>query len=326
MTKKHVMPARSNMVESAKEQFIVDKNISEYLCMINDRWRNKFFYRALKKHAQDKVVLDVGTGTGILAFYALRHGAKFVYCVEQNDYMAVIAHRVLSQNFDRSRFKVIKADFWTSDMDGKIDQSIDILVSETVGPGLFDQGMLLTWSSARPYLSKNAISIPDRLHCDIWFWDQTIDANHRKNDSLFLPKETLDQDFAQSLSEAGRLSNGMTHWLNINQIKQEPRSVKLDIVDYTLENTSLIDFSDRGYPQIEFDAEIPPQCTMSIINKISFEDQILYLKDAKYMPWKYAPHLFFENPGKYRFTYNNLGMKQFMSATEWTYQIISVLK
>ena len=319
------------MVDSAKEQFINNKKMFMYIPMINDRWRNEFFYRALEKHARDRVVLDVGTGTGILAFYALRHGAKFVYCVENDDHMAVIANRILSQNFDRSRFKVIKANFWTSNMDGKIDQSIDILVSETVGPGLFDQGMLHTWACARPYLSKNAICIPDRLHCDLWFWDQRIDTKHAI-ENLVLPKETLDQDFARSVIEAGRLSNPMMHWLNINQIKQAPLSVKLDVVDYTLENTSLMDFSDRDYPQIKFDVEIPPQCTMSIINKISFEDQTLYLKDAKYMPWIWAPSFFFENSGTYRCTYNNVGPKSLSGnnfantdldfGTEWTYQII----
>jgi hypothetical protein len=37
---------------------------------------------------------------------------------------------------------VILGNFWTSDIDNQIDQKIDILVSETIGPGLFDQGMI----------------------------------------------------------------------------------------------------------------------------------------------------------------------------------------
>ena len=63
--------------------------------MLNDKVRNEFYYNALKKSAKDKVVIDIGTGTGLLAAYALEHGAKFVYAVEGNRNSANMAQNVL---------------------------------------------------------------------------------------------------------------------------------------------------------------------------------------------------------------------------------------
>jgi predicted RNA methylase len=71
------IPIKYNMIELNQRIFGL------YVTMLNDKLRNQFFYDALKKHVKGKVVLDVGSGTGLLAAYALEHGAKFVYAVEQ---------------------------------------------------------------------------------------------------------------------------------------------------------------------------------------------------------------------------------------------------
>ena len=118
-----------------KSHKIQNHHIAYYLCMIKDKWRNNFFLNALTKHASGKVVLDVGSGTGILAFYALKAGAKFVYAVEKDSTVASIADQILSKKFDRSRFQVINKNFWTDEFDNSIHHQIDLLVAELIGPG-----------------------------------------------------------------------------------------------------------------------------------------------------------------------------------------------
>jgi 16S rRNA G966 N2-methylase RsmD len=85
--------------------------------MLNDSWRNKFYVDALQKHAKDKIVVDMGTGTGILAYYALLFGAKFVYCFEYSPEMALVAQSVLEKKFSKDRFKVIASNFWNTNLD-----------------------------------------------------------------------------------------------------------------------------------------------------------------------------------------------------------------
>jgi protein arginine N-methyltransferase 1 len=55
-----------------------------FLPMINDTGRNIFYKNAIESCVKDKIVVDIGTGTGFLSIWAARAGAKKVYSVEQN--------------------------------------------------------------------------------------------------------------------------------------------------------------------------------------------------------------------------------------------------
>ena len=53
------------------------------LLMINDQERNQFYRDALGD-VTDRVVLDIGSGTGLLSVIAVQQGAKKVYAFEYN--------------------------------------------------------------------------------------------------------------------------------------------------------------------------------------------------------------------------------------------------
>lgn len=54
--------------------------------MVADTVRMDAYLRALQHHiSPGAVVLDIGTGTGIFAFWAIRFGARKVYAIEPND-------------------------------------------------------------------------------------------------------------------------------------------------------------------------------------------------------------------------------------------------
>ena len=55
-----------------------------FLPMLNDTARNKYYSKMLEHSVKDKVVIDLGSGTGMWTMEALARGAKFVYVVEKN--------------------------------------------------------------------------------------------------------------------------------------------------------------------------------------------------------------------------------------------------
>ncbi len=318
------------------------ETILDYRSMLNDHWRNEFFHTALTKHSKDKVVMDVGCGTGLLSFYALEAGAKFVYAIEKRADSAALTQEMLSSNFDQSKFCVLNLDFWSDLSSVEFKHKVDILVGELVGPGLFDSGWLNTIKCAKPLLSKDAITIPDDISVDVWLYPNTrllenadMEESLRTEPNLPGPKEVISEKFAKSIIyryantpsikdsvHKSYKENSTKHYREINKLKQDPTIKIENVCNYSLQRMPDIIFRDSPPPShicpiIDFELVIPVTCALALINKISFESKTLYLKDAKYMPWKYAPVLHISDPGVYNFVYSNPYMEM-LCGNEWS--------
>ncbi|TYI79591.1 hypothetical protein E1A91_D05G032000v1 [Gossypium mustelinum] len=101
-------------------------------------YRNKFLF-------QNKVVLDVGAGTGILSLFCAKAGAAHVYAVECS-HMADMAKQIVETNGLSDVVTVLK---------GKIEEielpvaKVDIIISEWMGYFLLFENMLNTVLYAR---------------------------------------------------------------------------------------------------------------------------------------------------------------------------------
>ena len=102
-------PKDSDMVV-LKPDKIGDADFANYFCtygylyhqkdMLEDQKRMTAYHDSVRlnpKQFKDKVVLDVGTGSGILAIWAAQCGARKVYAVEAT-YMAVHARKLVAAN------------------------------------------------------------------------------------------------------------------------------------------------------------------------------------------------------------------------------------
>lgn len=129
--------------------------------MLKDRVRTNGYKNAIlnNKHLfKDKIVLDVGCGTGILSMFAAKAGAKHVYGVD----MASIANQakeiVKTNGFNN--ITIIR---------GKIEEialpvdKVDIIISEWMGYFLLYESMLDTVLYARDkWLAKGGLIFPDK--------------------------------------------------------------------------------------------------------------------------------------------------------------------
>lgn len=67
--------------------------------MLSDLERNDAYDQLLKTFiTPESIVLDIGTGSGLLAMMAARHGAKHVYACEQSHFVAEVAKEIIAKN------------------------------------------------------------------------------------------------------------------------------------------------------------------------------------------------------------------------------------
>lgn len=200
---------------------------SEYTCMISDAPRNTFYRNALTKTVKDKIVLDVGTGTGILTAYALEAGAKFVYAIERNPLSAKMANTVLSQCYDSSRFKIIEGNARSKEVIDQIPKgSIDVFVAELLGRAMFDQGQYESWKNFETVCHKHTVYIPDSLVVEVYHWEQL-------NDNQIIPAEVTYNPIIKNIN-LPKFENALHNYL-LQNISTETNEVKLS---YSTKNAS----------------------------------------------------------------------------------------
>jgi len=108
--------------------------------MLMDHVRMRAYHSAIMLNRnlfEGKVVLDVGTGSGVLAMWCAQAGASKVYAVEYTD-MAIHAKRLVENNGLSEIVEVIQ----TSVEDLELPCKVDIIISEWMGYILLRESML----------------------------------------------------------------------------------------------------------------------------------------------------------------------------------------
>ena len=128
--------------------------------MLNDEIRNQAFEEAIKSAVKPGCsLLDIGTGTGLLAMVASRAGAKRVIGCESVGFLAEAAREIVQQNSLEDDISILHK--WSKDLTiGKdIMEPVDILVAEIVDTGLLGENIIAAISDARRRLCKPSATI-----------------------------------------------------------------------------------------------------------------------------------------------------------------------
>jgi protein arginine N-methyltransferase 1 len=132
-----------------------------HLLILKDKVRIPTYKQAIFGNPslfEGKVVLDVGTGTGILALLAAKCGARKVYAVERGA-MAEYATAIVARNGFADRIEVIPRAI----EDVEIPEPVDIILSDWMGYCLFFETMLPSVIFARDrFMRPGGTMFPSR--------------------------------------------------------------------------------------------------------------------------------------------------------------------
>jgi hypothetical protein len=131
-----------------------------HFSILQDSLRNELYEKALRLTVTpDKTVLEIGTGTGILAMLAARAGAKHVYTCEMETLIADAARENIAKNGFEDRITVIAKSSTELVVGEDLPEPVDLLVSEIVDNGLLRESLLPVLEDARTRLVKPAATV-----------------------------------------------------------------------------------------------------------------------------------------------------------------------
>ncbi|MGH0121812.1 UNVERIFIED_CONTAM: hypothetical protein FKN15_068798 [Acipenser sinensis] len=181
---------------------------SSYADMLHDKDRNEKYFlgiraavRRVKSRGQQAVVLDIGTGTGLLSMMAVSAGADYCYAVEVFKPMADAAVRIVEKNGFRDKIKIINKHSTevTVGPEGDMQRRANILVTELFDTELIGEGALPSYEHAHKNLVQtDCEAVPHRATVyaqlveseRLWSWARLLPLRVGGREVVPNPEET----------------------------------------------------------------------------------------------------------------------------------------
>jgi precorrin-6B methylase 2 len=131
-----------------------------HVAMLNDKGRTAAFLNAIREVVQPgDVVVEIGTGTGVLSAGAALAGARHVYTIESKN-IGKSAKAVFERNQLSDRITLIEG--WSTQVN--VPEKCDVLISEIIGDSPFGEQVLeFTLDARNRFLKPNARMVPSQV-------------------------------------------------------------------------------------------------------------------------------------------------------------------
>ena len=226
---------------------------SYHHAMLRDGPRNAAYRKAIEALAPDRTVLDIGTGSGLLAMLAARAGAAHVYACEAEPLLAATAREIVAANGLADRITVFSRHSGKLDRQRDLGGGVDLVVSEILSHEVLGEHVLTSLAHARAELAApGALFLPERATVRVALaddpasheplgmvegFDLSLFNRHTKKDVLSRdhvpaftlrsePADLLTFDFAGGAKLEGRGSrtlvsrggrvNGAAQWMHLD--------------------------------------------------------------------------------------------------------------
>ncbi len=184
--------------------------------MLADRVRIDTYHRGIHRNVRKgDVVLDLGTGTGLLAFMASRAGAKTVYAVEHSDFIDLAREIAAHNGFTNITFVRANSREFTP------PEPIDVVLHEQMGDELFNENMLENVIDLRDrVLAPSGRILPSRFRLFVEPFSMRDDMRIRRFWNIELP-DGIDLSASEHSPVASRFNTGRNDqfWLRPHSVE-----------------------------------------------------------------------------------------------------------
>jgi len=132
--------------------------------MLGDGPRMAFYHAAITRHIKPgQRVVDLGTGTGILAAYASRCGASQVYAIDHSTIIEHAKELAAENGIENVQFEDVHS------TEFHLEERVDVILHEQIGDFLFDEAMVPNVCDLRDRVLKpGGLILPSdfELYCE----------------------------------------------------------------------------------------------------------------------------------------------------------------
>ncbi|MBA2405964.1 MAG: 50S ribosomal protein L11 methyltransferase [Bdellovibrionales bacterium] len=136
-----------------------------HLTMMNDKPRNDFYYGEIKARATDKIVVDLGCGSGLLTQYALEAGAKHIYAIEQDPVLQKCFAFAFREEIKNGRVTLLAKSSQALTVEDFAFGKPELIIHEIFGKALFNERVLETFNDlfSRKVFEETTDFIPQKF-------------------------------------------------------------------------------------------------------------------------------------------------------------------
>lgn len=216
--------------------------------MLADTQRNDAYQEAIEKVInKDSVVLDIGTGSGLLAMMAARAGAQQITACEMHERLAAAAKVITKQNGFEASINVLSKKSTQLKVGVDMPAKANLIISEILDAGGIGEGVLPSIRHAVQNLATSTVQlIPAKLH----LFGQLIEIPSR---SLVSPIRKI-SGFDLSFFEQFRIGDEYMK-INLKAEKYKPLSDVIPLFDIDFYNLPPVYPNDQA-KQIPLDLTI----------------------------------------------------------------------
>jgi len=219
----------------------------DYL-MICDVSRNQFYDKIISSCVKDKVVVDIGFGSGILTMMAIHHGAKKVYAFEQ-DAATFDFGKAMIQSMgyaDKVEFFNLRWEQHNPVYD------YDVIIHELLMRSFWGEGLK---TIANNNIGRSSNIFPHLVRCEVWCKENVVDTDYYGKSKLPTLETGLDyldmNTHFQKLLSSEEYFAFYPGWNGGEEFDKK-------IGEYT------IDINEKIVPDIfKIKVEVPPSCLVT---------------------------------------------------------------
>ncbi|KAK9872088.1 hypothetical protein WA026_016133 [Henosepilachna vigintioctopunctata] len=256
--------------------------------MLNDKVRTESYRDAILLNCEsfkDRLVLDVGCGTGILSMFAAKAGAKKVFGIDQSD-VVYKAMDVVRENKLEDKIQLIKDQIENVSLPV---EKVDVIISEWMGYFLLFEGMLDSFIYARNnFLAVGGKVLPNRCNISIAgvsdiesynkyinFWDNVYEFSMK-----CMKDEVLKEAFVDTVQVENIITNPQV-LVDIDLEKCDQNTCNFTSKFCLMVHKDGVLTAFVGYFDIFFDLETPVMFSTSPeAKKTHWQQTVFHLKEV----------------------------------------------